>query len=124
MQNRENVSGARRVSRAWRRRLRFFGTAVFLGVLVGCFSSLREDDLECEEAVAHLEDCCPGFDARSVSCSYQEGCGDGRDQTGQLSVQQSNCIQAKSCSDLIASGTCGQLSGGQGTPISVGEVCR
>src|SRR5262245_36529710 len=37
---------------------------------------LREDEIDCEQAAAHLEECCPGFHAGAVlRCEYDDGCG-------------------------------------------------
>jgi hypothetical protein len=74
----------------------------------------REDVLHCEDAVSHLIECCPHFDAASVRCDYAyeppDGCS-GPDQTAtyinpDLAQPASDCIRAASCETLVANGTC------------------
>jgi hypothetical protein len=69
-------------------------------------SGIREDEFDCESAVAHLADCCPGFHAALVYCTYQapEGCSSG--VYPDLSLGQSACIRAESCEALVSSDVC------------------
>ncbi len=90
-------------------------------------SGLREDDLKCEEAVAHLNDCCPNFDLSKISCSYKSGCGS--TQYAELGIEDSVCIQNKDCKTLIAEGICTRvLTLGErledGGPPSTAPVCQ
>jgi len=75
-------------------------------------NQFREDVIWCEEAVARLERCCPGFDAMKVECrfyySYNEGC-----QTATttridpaFTKDESRCIHDTSCDALVAGGVC------------------
>jgi hypothetical protein len=64
-------------------------------MVVGC---IREDEFECENAVAHLKECYPGFDASTVSCTFYEGCGDTHYTS--LNALESRCVQAKSCAEI------------------------
>lgn len=94
--------------------------ALTVGLSLGC--GIRQDELRCEEAVAHLIDCCPSFPHDSVSCEYSEGCST---YYPDFSVAQSDCIIAKSCDAIRAAGLC-QVSGSPGpdagTPLVV--ECR
>jgi hypothetical protein len=77
----------------------------------------REDTILCEEAVAHLESCCPGFDPSSVQCTYDfsssDDCDDSSSETlPGLSIDQSNCVRSMSCSDLVSSGFCTKVAAG------------
>ncbi len=89
-------------------------------------SGLREDDLQCEEAVTHLNDCCPNFDLSKISCSYKSGCGS--TQYAELGIDDSVCIQNKECKELIAQGICtsvltlGDRPADGGAPIA--PVCQ
>jgi hypothetical protein len=75
-----------------------------LATLTGGFG-IDRDELACEQAVAHLADCCPGFDANRWSCvSYSGGCGNG--STPDISVEAGECIAHASCDDLVRSGSC------------------
>lgn len=67
-------------------------------------SGLREDDLQCEEAVAHLNECCPGFDVAKISCAFSSGCGD--TQYTAFSIEESECIQNADCKTLVGNGVC------------------
>ena len=78
----------------------------------------REDVIWCEEAVARLERCCPGFDARKVEClfyfSYDEGCGTSttRRIDPAFTSEESRCIQDTSCDALVSQGICARAERG------------
>jgi hypothetical protein len=98
--------------------------------------NLRADVLACEDAVAHLRDCCPA--ASQLRCRYlyeyhdNTSCdGSGESYSIQvrpdLSETESICITSKSCSELAAIGVCDRASrvvsgryGYNGTPRSDG----
>jgi hypothetical protein len=83
-------------------RLHGFTVSVIVGVGLagGC---IREDEFECENAVAHLQQCCAHFDAKAIECSYVTGCGT---YYPQISAAESRCIESKSCDALRATGVC------------------
>lgn len=75
----------------------------------------REDTLTCEEALAHLQDCCPGFDAAAVACRYyyvsQQGCAapsEDREQPA-FDLAESRCIRNTSCADVRADAAGGSV---------------
>ncbi len=76
----------------------------------------REDVIVCEEAVARLEHCCPGFDVRSIECRYRyahrEGCGTTTTERTEpaFTKAESACVRAASCEDLVAKGACTRAS--------------
>jgi uncharacterized membrane protein len=79
--------------------------ATAFAVLLACGDELSEGELDCEEAVAYLEGCCPGFSSASMSCVY--GSGPGCSGTSpDISIPESQCIRATSCSELVESGVC------------------
>jgi hypothetical protein len=87
-----------RVPRTW-----WLGGA--LAWLFACGDAPRQDELDCEEAVAYLEECCPNFPSSRISCVYQEtsGC----ESTGpDISIAESRCVRQKSCSELVRAGIC------------------
>ena len=47
-----------------------------LVVLFAC-GDMRQDELDCEEAVSHLQECCPSFDSSRIQCLYVQGCTNG-----------------------------------------------
>jgi hypothetical protein len=65
---------------------------------------LRQDELECEEAVSYLQGCCPSFAGATVTCVHDVGCGVGSETA--LSIDESECILAESCDQIVASHLC------------------
>jgi hypothetical protein len=88
------------------RRLRpVLAIALALGLGYGGCSEIREDELQCEEAVAHVMGCCEPFKPK-VRCEYVKG-GCAEESTyPDLSVQESRCIRELSCSELRERGLC------------------
>ena len=77
---------------------------------VRCDEGFREDELECERAAIHVEECCPGVERENAfACEYQEpeACRGAVDPA--LTASQGRCLHGTSCSELVASGTCAQL---------------
>lgn len=76
-------------------------------------NQFREDVLSCEEAVAHLEECCPEFRPSNVECRYyfrrNESCV-GPDTTTRLdpdiNLRESRCIRDLTCDGLASRGLC------------------
>ena len=83
--------------------------AATVALMFAC-GDMRQDELDCEEAVSHLQDCCPGFDSRRIECIYETGC---TPQIPAISIQQSQCIRDESCSALVASGVCQRAQNAQ-----------
>jgi hypothetical protein len=77
---------------------RFARSAFFLLLGSAMLASIQEDQLECEQAVARLDECCAPFDA-------SEACGDGCSPIT-LTVQESRCIQNSDCETLVTTGVC------------------
>ncbi len=103
-----------------RRRWPAFLTAARLLVLAA--RCLRPDEMHCENAVARLADCCPGFDAHRISCEYVEGCG-ARYPT--IPEDDARCIAGKSCDALVSDGTCAVAQGATPqTSFGGSYVCR
>ena len=100
------------------------GVAFALGIslLLACGGSgdekddnnFREDVIECEDALARLEKCCPSFDATVVRCQYDYAKNTGCGSTSVDSVKpafttdESHCIRQMSCDDLVKKGVCGR----------------
>jgi hypothetical protein len=72
----------------------------------------REDTLTCEEALAHLQECCPNFDPMAVACRYyfssNEGCATSTENHEEpaFNLQESRCIRNTTCADLVGQGVC------------------
>jgi hypothetical protein len=96
------VPGARRLARVIYR-LTPLLVLVAVCSVSGRRASFREDELQCEEAVARLADCCPAFSAQAVSCVYVEGCGE---VVPDLGVGESKCIRSLSCGEIRERGLC------------------
>jgi hypothetical protein len=83
--------------------------ALLLQVALAC-GGIREDELSCEDATAHLAACCPGLAAAQISCTYvppqSDGCyGTPANYPG-IGIAASTCIREESCAQLQSSGVC------------------
>jgi hypothetical protein len=65
---------------------------------------LRQDELDCEEAVAYLQGCCPDFGGATIQCVANTGCL--TSVSPALSIQESQCIRSESCDQVVQSGLC------------------
>jgi hypothetical protein len=88
--------------------------AVFLAL--ACGDGFRQDVLDCEEAVAKLERCCPNFDGGRVSCQYVSACG--YTNYPGISTPNSQCIRGASCAMLIADKVCDRAQNLQSVTVS------
>lgn len=81
---------------------------------VGAFAFLtltaevREDEFDCEQAVAHLVECCPAVEASNFYCQHDYGCDYSRDPD--LTLDDSRCILALDCPGLVAAGVCARVA--------------
>jgi hypothetical protein len=78
---------------------------------------IREDEFQCEQAVAHLEECCPGFEPREVSCSFSSGCGSTTFTA--FSLEESRCIQEESCGAIRSGHVCERAAAREPSETSV-----
>jgi hypothetical protein len=75
-------------------------------------NQFRPSVLHCEEALARLVRCCPGFDPSVVECEYffsrDEGCGATTVQRVEpaFALDESQCILDTGCDDLVARQVC------------------
>lgn len=96
------------------------------GVSTGTF---RRDEVECEETVAWLNDCCESFDPTAIRCWYHDGGCQGEDTLPSLSPEESECIRARSCAELREAQVCervlerNQNLDEAGNPTSFDPVC-
>lgn len=67
---------------------------------------IDDNELHCEEAVSHLEECCDGFDARRFQCDEESTCAT---REPDFADRASECIRDRSCEVLRAQGTCAAL---------------
>jgi hypothetical protein len=88
-------------------RMKTFPLAAFAAVfLLFACGDFRQDELDCEEAVAQLKDCCPGFDTAHVQCIYEQGDCNGGGRDPDIDEGTSACIRGESCDELRSSGMC------------------
>jgi len=88
----------------WRRRLIALPAALITLALLGGAEGIDKGELECEEAVQHLLDCCPDdAKVRTIACYVGRGC---ETKTADLPPAQARCLRDQSCDDLYASGAC------------------
>jgi hypothetical protein len=83
---------------------RGFTLALFVGVLLAC--GIRQDEFDCENAVAHLAECCPGFSPTTIECTYSPYC---TTTYPEIDIADSDCIRNESCEDLVGTGVCGRV---------------
>jgi hypothetical protein len=77
---------------------------VLLLLVVRCNGGIQEDDLECQEAASQLQNCCPGFNPKSLVCTYSTAiCGTIEPD---FSLEVSQCIIGESCEALRSTGVC------------------
>lgn len=101
--------GRMRLGRAFRERwlLRLLlGAVASLGITGPSCGALTETQLHCEEAVAHLEECCPGFRSQDFACVKEEaeGCSCGRE--ADLDLATSKQLLDLECDELLAGNRC------------------
>lgn len=69
---------------------------------------LDRGELGCEQATAHLAECCPGFPVERVGCIQEGGCE--REAEGTLlTLAESECLTAFSCEEIRAGQRCERL---------------
>jgi hypothetical protein len=86
----------------------------------GCYSNeALADQVDCEEAVARLEECC-GPIGSELGCANDggEACSGG--MRPDLDTAQSVCLRELSCNEIRARGMCEAVR----TPETREEVCR
>lgn len=70
-------------------------------------NNFRADVIECEDALARLQRCCPDFDAKPVLCNFfhsqSSGCGTSTTSNVKpaYSTAESACIREMSCDELV-----------------------
>ena len=84
-----------------------FTVSLVVAALLAC-GSIRQDEFLCENAVSHLQGCCPGFNAGAVECHFDNGCLE--TTYPELDETQSNCILGESCATLRAAGVCDRVA--------------
>lgn len=72
------------------------------------------EEVECEEAVAYISECCPAFNSSAYACDTFVGCG--ADLSPEISSTTSRCIRKLDCDELTALGWCE-------TTVVPGGVC-
>jgi hypothetical protein len=99
----EITHGGMNDSRGWRF-VRLAVVIVGAATLMGDYSCLREDEIDCEKAVAWLQTCCPGFaQHETLQCVFSDTCGVTEPA---ISISDSQCILGEGCEELQASGIC------------------
>jgi hypothetical protein len=122
------LQARRRMTQTVKRRVGGGWYAALLALLVGAGQPLaqqgfRQDELECEEALAHLDDCCEDFDPAAVDCNHVDGCD--TDTFPTISVDESQCIRDKSCESIRRDGICQRVLARQSSVEQASEeVCR
>ena len=90
-------------------------------VLVFACGGIDDNELNCEEAVAHLQDCCPGFEPRRFRCEEETTC---NTRTPDFFDRASDCIRELSCESLRSLGKCDAFLRIQNTPYPGEDPAR
>jgi hypothetical protein len=81
-----------------------WGLALAVVGLFG-FEDFEIDEMECEHAIAHLEECCDDtFAVSEEACNGFSGCG--TTQKPILGEQQSECVQERTCDEIARDKLC------------------
>ncbi len=91
------------------RSLLFALAVLLLGGHVLRGSALRKDEILCEEAAVHLQECCEEGSVFLPNCDYSDGCDFSTYPA--LSPVESDCIRNASCADLYDGGVCWLFTG-------------
>lgn len=78
---------------------------VVLGISAAC-STIPDEDLDCEEALAHATECCERIDVLRFNCDSTSSCST---RSPDLRGQTAACLRSSSCESLRSSGTCDRL---------------
>ncbi|MBL8612803.1 MAG: hypothetical protein JNL38_36010 [Myxococcales bacterium] len=79
---------------------------LLFAALVGLYAcaALRSDELLCEEAAAHLVECCPGIQVERLNCDHDEGgCGTQQHQPD-LRGDVAICLRDTACAQMTRPG--------------------
>jgi hypothetical protein len=75
--------------------------------------TLHPEELDCEDAVAYLQKCCPTLPSSSIQCVYDQQLDPGADdgcwsvnKTPDFPEPVSQCIRSLTCDDLVEDGIC------------------
>jgi len=95
--------------------------ALIVGIGVSC-NGFREDEVECEQAVNRLKECCPVFNSAQLDCSYSERLDCSDNVTGRqypaLSLDESRCVQNLPCAALVDTGVCARAQSARSRVVS------
>jgi hypothetical protein len=82
--------------------------AIFVGAVGPSRAGFNEQEIECEEAVAHVSECCSELAGHQFACTYSDdGCF--IDTAPDFDVDDSRCIRSRSCNTLRAQGVCDRI---------------
>lgn len=88
-------------------------SALVAAAVVLLFFSLGFDldrgELKCEQAAVHLAECCPEVAFTRESCIQEGGCSREGEST-LVTAEESDCLRAESCDELVARRVCDRLN--------------
>ena len=70
---------------------------------------VREDELRCEEAAAHLAECCAGFMPSILDCTFVPADGCSPPHEPSISIENSRCIDGLSCEQINKTDLCNRI---------------
>ncbi len=91
--------------------MRRFGsvTLLFVASVILLGFGLDKGELACERAAVHLQECCPDLDISRMDCTQDGGC-DRKQESTAVAEEESECIRASSCDDIVARRVCERLT--------------
>ncbi len=87
--------------------MRILRSALAVGVvsLLMADAPLDEGEYHCDEAVQHLQDCCPGYNFSGIDCDAGRGCDNKRPA---IDDPEASTLRDLSCDDVRRRGYCDQ----------------
>jgi hypothetical protein len=76
-----------------------------LGVRATPAPGLREDEVQCEEARAHIESCCPDY-ASNLTCQFVDPGACEEPTYPDLDPDESRLMRGLGCNEIVARGIC------------------
>ncbi len=84
-----------------KRKLGSVAFTIAVGAAFAC-TAIHGDELLCEEAAAHVHECCPGVQIARINCDYDQSCGTTHEPD--LRGDVAKCLRDTGCGELTKPG--------------------
>lgn len=103
-----------------RRRIGSVAFAIGVSAALSC-TAIHTDELLCEEAAAHVQECCPGVEIARINCDYDTGSCVGTTHEPDLRGDVAKCLRDTACGELTkVGGACDKVRQASLTPEFLG----